>query len=286
MPADAALLTDIPLFATLDDDERKLLADVVDLRTLKKGDMLFRAGDPGHAMYVIVKGEIELFIKDHAGQKITLMESRQGDVFGELAMLDEGPRTASALATDDAELLELDRDDILLLVTKKPEAALHMLGAMGAMTRKADMLLRTRVAKNANEAIEQQADRGGIVLRVADSVAAFSGSISFLVLHVVIFTIWISLNLGLTPIAPFDEYPFGLLTMAVSLEAIILSTLLLFSSNRQGEKDRIRADIEYEVNVKAELEVAHLHEKLDHLHEDVLSRLAKIERATGAAKLA
>src|SRR5215471_9919514 len=114
MPADVALLSNIPLFAELDDDERKLLA------------------------YVVVKGEIEIFIKDHAGQRITLTEARQGDVFGELAMLDEGPRTASAIATDDTDLLELDRDDILLLVTKKPEAALHMLGAMGAMTRKAD----------------------------------------------------------------------------------------------------------------------------------------------------
>ena len=286
MPADAALLSDIPLFGELDDDEKKLLADVVDVVKLDKGQTLFRAGDPGHAMYVVVKGEVELFIKDNSGQKITLNHVHLGDVFGELAMLDEGARTASAVALDECELLELDRGDILLLVTKKPEAALHMLSAMGAMTRKADMLLRTRVAKNANEAIDAQEQKSSVILRVADAVAAFSGSISFLVLHVFIFTVWIALNLGVTPVPPFDEYPFGLLTMAVSLEAIILSTLLLFSSNRQGEKDRIRADIEYEVNVKAELEVAHLHEKIDQLHEDVLSRLSKIERATGASKSA
>jgi uncharacterized membrane protein len=284
MPADVALLSDIPLFAELDDDERKLLADVVDVRSPKKGETLFRAGDPGHAMYVVVRGEIEIFIKDHAGQKITLTDARPGDVFGELAMLDEGPRTASAIATQDTELLELDRDDILLLVTKKPEAALHMLGAMGAMTRKADLLLRTRVAKNANEAIDANVEKGSMILRVADTVAAFSGSISFLVLHVFIFAVWIVLNMGIFAFGDFDPFPFGLLTMAVSLEAIILSTLLLFSGNRQGEKDRIRADIEYEVNVKAELEVAHLHEKIDQLHEDVLARLAKIERATGGAK--
>jgi CRP/FNR family cyclic AMP-dependent transcriptional regulator len=282
MPADVSLLTDIPLFGTLDEDERKLLADVVDVRNLTAGETLFKAGDPGHAMYVVVKGEIELSIKDHAGQKITLSDCRVGDVFGELAMLDEGTRTASALAMHDTELLELDRDDILLLVTKKPEAALHMLGAMGAMTRKADMLLRARVARNPNEEIEAQADKGALILRVADTVAAFSGSISFLVLHIGIFAVWIALNLGITPVPPFDEYPFGLLTMAVSLEAIILSTLLLFSGNRQGERDRIRADIEYEVNVKAELEVAHLHDKIDQLHEDVLGRLQRIERATGA----
>jgi uncharacterized membrane protein len=281
MAADASLLNDIPLFGSLDDDERKLLADVVDVRALKPGETLFRAGDPGHSMFVVVRGEVEIFIKDHAGQKITLTDAHPGDAFGELAMLDEGPRTASAVAKQDSELLELDRDDILLLVTKKPEAALHMLAAMGAMTRKADMLLRTRVARNANEEIEAQADKGGVVLRVADAVAAFSGSISFLVLHVAIFAAWIVLNLGIFSFGDFDPFPFGLLTMAVSLEAIILSTLLLFSSNRQGEKDRIRADIEYEVNVKAELEVAHLHEKLDQLHEDVLQRLARLERAAG-----
>jgi uncharacterized membrane protein len=284
MPADAALLTDIPLFAELDEDERKLLADVVDVVSVKKGEMLFRAGDPGHAMYVVVKGEIEIFIKDNLGQKITLTDARPGDVFGELAMLDEGPRTASTLAAQDTELLELDRDDILLLVKKKPEAALHMLGAVGAMTRKADMLLRTRVARNANEEIEEK--EVGSVLKVADWVANFSGSITFLILHVVIFSIWILLNLGLFAFGDFDRYPFGLLTMAVSLEAIILSTLLLFSSNRQAARDRIRADIEYDVNVKAELEVSHLHEKLDQMSEDVLNRLSKLERALSSQQRA
>ena len=284
MPADASLLTDIPLFAELDDDERKLLADVVDVVTVKKNETLFRAGDPGHAMYCVVRGQVELYIRDTVGQKIVLTDARPGAVFGELALFDEGPRTASALATEDTELLELDRADILLLVKKKPEAALHMLAGVGAMTRKADMLLRTRVARNANEEIEAQADKGGVVLHVADAVAAFSGSISFLVLHVVIFTAWIVLNLGMFSFGDFDKYPFGLLTMAVSLEAIILSTLLLFSSNRQGEKDRIRADIEYDVNVKAELEIAHLHEKLDQMSEDVLARLARIERAAAMTK--
>jgi len=282
MPVDATLLAEIPLFGTLDDDEKKLLAEVVDTRTLKSGETLFRHGDPGHAMYVVSKGQIEIFIKDHAGQKIVLTEARPGDVFGELALLDEGPRSATAVAKEDSELVELDRGDLLLLVTKRPESALHMLGAMGAMTRKADMLLRTRVARNANEEIESEADRGGVVLRVADWVANFSGSITFLVLHVGIFATWIGLNLTIGETA-FDPFPFGLLTMIVSLEAIILSTLLLFSSNRQTAADRIRSDIEYQVNLKAELEVAHLHEKIDEMREDVLARLNRMERTLGGA---
>jgi CRP/FNR family transcriptional regulator, cyclic AMP receptor protein len=283
MPADLTLLSEIPLFSSLDEDEKKLLGEVVDTRTLKAGETLFRHGDPGHAMYVVSKGKLEIFIKDHAGQKIVLAETGPGDVFGELALLDEGPRSATAVATEDSELIELDRGDLLLLVTKRPESALHMLGAMGAMTRKADMLLRTRVARNANEEIESEADRGGVVLRVADAVANFSGSISFLVLHVGIFALWIGINLALGEASAFDPFPFGLLTMVVSLEAIILSTLLLFSSNRQTARDRIRSDIEYQVNLKAELEVAHLHEKIDEMREDVLARLQRMERALGGA---
>jgi uncharacterized membrane protein len=117
------------------------------------------------------------------------------------------------------------------------------------------------------------------VLRVADVVANFSGSLTFLVLHVVFFAFWLSFNGGLFPIKGFDPFPFNLLTMTVSLEAIILSTLLLFSSNRQGARDRIRADIEYEINMKAELEVAHLHEKTDKMYEEMVERFAKIEKA-------
>jgi uncharacterized membrane protein len=152
------------------------------------------------------------------------------------------------------------------------------------MTRKANAMLRERVVKNVNEQVEDE--RGGIVLRVADWVANFSGSITFLVLHVGIFAVWITLNVGVLPFGDFDRFPFGLLTMAVSLEAIILSTLLLFSSNRQSARDRIRSDVEYDINLKAELEVAHLHEKTDRLHEEMLERFARLEkalRANGAA---
>jgi uncharacterized membrane protein len=277
MPADASLLTDIPLFAELDDDEKKLLADVVDVVNVKKGDTLFRAGDPGHAMYVVVKGEIELFIKDHAGQRITLTDAKVGDVFGELAMLDEGPRTASALATDDAELLELDRDDILLLVKKKPEAALHMLGAMGAMTRKADMLLRTRVARNPNEEIEDKATFGE---RIADKVASFGGSWAFIFAFGAFMVVWMGVNVALAAGA-WDEYPFILLNLMLSSLAALQAPVIMMSQNRQAAKDRIQADIEYDVNVKAELEVAHLHEKIDEMREDVLARLQRLERALG-----
>jgi uncharacterized membrane protein len=279
MPADPSFLGQIHLFAQLDDDERGVLAQAMSERTLAPGETLFRLGEPGDSMFIVQSGGVELSVTDTAGQKIVLHTSRSGEFFGELSLLDGGSRTATAAAIEPAHLFVLDREDLLQLFRKRPDAALDMLAAMGRMTRKANALLRERVVKNVNE--EVQEERGSIVLRVADWVANFSGSITFLVLHIGIFAVWIVLNIGVLPFGGFDEFPFGLLTMAVSLEAIILSTLLLFSSNRQAARDRIRSDVEYDVNLKAELEIAHLHEKTDRTREEMLDRLARIEKALG-----
>lgn len=283
MPADPSLLTDLPLFEALTGDERRLLAEAVDVETFAAGQALFKAGEPGQTMFVVTRGEVELSVTDHAGQKIVLTVAGPGDVFGELALLDAGPRTATAVAHSDCELLALDRGDLLILFTRRPESALHLLGAMGAMTRKADLLLRTRVARNPNEEIEEQLT---FVEKVADWIARFSGSVGFLLLNVLWFGGWIGLNeLG---VWRFDPFPFGLLTMIVSLQAIFLSIFMLLAQNRQAAKDRIRSDVEYEINVKAELEVAHLHEKIDGLREDMLARLARIEAGqaqAGAARV-
>ncbi len=272
MPADASLLTDLPLFSALDSGELALLAEAVDTRALPAGAMLFKAGDPGRAMYIVAKGSMEIFIIDLAGQKIVLAECGPGEVFGELAMLGTGPRTASAVALEATELLELDRDDLLLLVGRKPEAALHLLGAMGAMTRKADILLRARVARNPSEEIQEQLT---LVQKAADWIAAFSGSMSFLVGNALWFGLWIWLNVS--GAWRFDPFPFGLLTMIVSLQAIFLSIFVLLAQNRQSAKDHVRDDIEYEINVKAELEIAHLHDTVDELRQSVLEQLQRIE---------
>ena len=277
MSADTAFLAQIHLFAQLDEDERTVLAQAMSHRTAATGEPLFRAGEPGDSMFIVEHGAVELFVTDTTGQKIVLHTSQPGDFFGELSLLDGGSRTASATAVEPTSLLVLDREDLLQLFRKRPDAALDMLAVLGSMTRKANALLRERVVRNVNE--EVAGDRGSVVLRVADWVANFSGSITFLVVHIGMFFTWIMLNLGLLPFGDFDPFPFGLLTMAVSLEAIILSTLLLFSSNRQTARDRIRGDIEYEVNLKAELEVAHLHEKTDRIHEEMLERFTRIEKA-------
>lgn len=272
MAVPSTLLTELPLFESLGPEERELLAGVVDMREVPGGEYLFKAGDPGQAMYIVVSGEIEISVTDRAGQKIVLNDCHRGDTFGELAMLDAGPRSASAQAMEDTQLVELDRSDVLLLVTRKPESALHMLGALGAMTRKADMLLRTRVARNANEEIQEKQT---FVERLADWIAAFSGSMTFLFLNALWFGVWIWLNVS--GIWRFDPFPFGLLTMIVSLQAIFLSIFVLLAQNRQAAKDRVRDDLEYEINVKAELEVAHLHEKVEEIREGMLVRLQRME---------
>jgi len=280
MPCDPSFLANIKMFELLNEDDRVALAKVVDELKVPAGHTLFQAGDPGDSLFIVRQGEIELFIKDTAGQKIVLTTAEAGDMFGELAMLDTGPRTATALALTESDVLVLDRDDLVLLFQRKPEAALHMLAALSGLTRKADELLRTRVSRNVNEEMEVHSS---VLQRVADWIAWFSGSMLFLMLNGGWFIIWISLNTLLLPKNPdgsvgFDSYPFGLLTMIVSLEAIFLSCFVLISQNRQAEKDRVRADIEYEVNIKAELEVAHLHEKTDRIYEQMMARFEKLEK--------
>ena len=275
MPCDPKYLANIKMFELLNEDDRVALANVVDELKVPTGHTLFQAGDPGDSLFIVRKGEFELFIKDTTGQKIVLTTAESGDMFGELAMLDSGARTATALALTESEVLVLDRDDLVLLFQRKPEAALHMLAALSGLTRKADELLRTRVSRNLNEEMEVHST---ILQRIADWLAWFSGSMPFLLSHTFWFIIWVSLNTFIMGDKAFDPFPFGLLTMIVSLEAIFLACFVLISQNRQAEKDKVRADIEYEVNIKAELEVAHLHEKTDRIYENMMARFERLEK--------
>jgi uncharacterized membrane protein len=275
MPTKAALLAEVPFFQALDAQEREELAQQLDVVELAAGATVFNYGDPGDSLYVIRRGGVEVFIKDDTGQRISLETAGPGDVFGEISLLDGGARTASVMVTQDMEALTLTRSHLDLFLTRRPSAALDMLSAMGRRLRTTADRLRHTASRNVNEEME---DRRTRVQKVADWIAEFSGSVAFLLIHVVIFAVWILLNVPAVPGAPlFDPFPFGLLTMVVSLEAIILSVFVLLSQNRQAAKDRIRSDVEYGVNLKAELEVAHLHEKVDHLSAETASRLARIE---------
>ena len=270
----AELLANVPLFKLLDDSERADLETVLERQERSAGETVFSFGEPGESLYIVAAGGVELFVKDNSGAKITLTHCAAGEPFGELSLLDGGARTASAVATENSTLFVLGRDNLLSFLRRHPDAALDFLTMMGQRIRKADEMLRRRVARNINEEHEVQTTT---LDRVADAIAAFSGSIPFLVLNALWFAVWIGWNLA--PFLPhFDPYPFGFLTMVVSLEAIFLSIFVLVSQNRQAAKDHLRADAEYEVNLKAELEISHLHEKVDLLTEQLLARLPRSER--------
>jgi len=280
MGCDPQLLTGVKLFELLSDEDRAALAAVVDCIHVEAGQTLFESGHPGESLFVVRSGEVELFIRDNSGQKIVLTNAIEGDLFGELALLDRGARTATALALADSDLLELDRDDLLLLFQRHPDSAVSMLAAVTGMMRKADELLRSRVSRNVNVEVEEHLTA---LQKVADWIAWFSGSMPFLMVNAVWFIIWILINTFDLGLPRFDPYPFGLLTMIVSLEAIFLSCFVLVSQNRQAEKDRVRADVEYEINFKAELEVAHLHEKTDRMYEQMLARFVGLENELRSA---
>jgi len=275
MENDAELLAGIALFQGLEAEEREALARSMTRVSYPKGQVVFRVGDPGDAMYVVRAGQVELSVRDRLGDRIVLDHCEQGGFFGELSMFDGGARTATAEAAETTELLLLERADFLEFVRHQPDAALHLLAMIGKRLRKADQLLRGRVTRNVND---EAAQKRSTLDRIADAIAAFAGSMTFVFIHAAFFTVWILLNLDVIPGAEaFDPFPFGLLTMAVSLEAIFLAVFVLLSQNLQAAKERVRSDIEYEVNLKAELEISHLHEKVDHLHEELVSRLHRME---------
>jgi CRP/FNR family transcriptional regulator, cyclic AMP receptor protein len=280
MTTHAEMLAEVPFFALLDDQERAVLAERLDLVIVPAGQILYNAGDPGDSIFVVRAGEVELFFKNDTGDRIVLETARVGDFFGETSLMDGGPRTASAVVLADLEALVVDRGDLDEFLRLRPAAAMDLLAASGRRLREITTLLRHTASRNINEAT---VDNRTAVMKVADWISEFSGSLPFLFIHCGIFLVWIALNvapLRSTWIGNWDPFPFGLLTMVVSLEAIILSVFVLLSQNRQVARERVRNDIEYDVNLKAELEIAHMHEKVDHLHAEILARLANLEKAT------
>lgn len=277
MPTPAELLAEVPLFALMDAADRAALAERVDLVKLTAGETIFHRGDPGESLYVLRSGAVELFVTNDTGEKIVIERPGPGDFFGEISLLDAGPRTASAHVVTGGEALQLDRGDLDDFIRKSPTAAMDLLAATGKRLRETAKLLRNSASRDINEVTE---DKRTTVMKVADWISDFSGSLPFLFIHIGIFFVWIVLNVGplaRTEMGGFDPFPFGLLTMVVSLEAIILSVFVLLSQNRQAERDRVRNEIEYKVNLRAELEVAALHVKVDELHDNLLARLKKVE---------
>ncbi len=276
MCPEADLLKEVPLFELLDDHERVELAAQLQVVRFAAGEAVFNYGEPGDAIYVISEGEVEVFFKNDTGERMVLEVATRGDFFGELSMLDNGTRTASVVATQETSALRLDRAGLEKFLHLRPLAAMDMLAAMARRQRATVERLRHTATRNVNEEHE---DKRTMVQKGADWIAEFAGSIPFLFIHVFFFAFWLTVNSVKVPGIPqFDPFPFGFLTLSVSLEAIFLSVFVLLSQNRQAAKDRVHADIEYDINLKAELEIAHLHEKIDRLTCDVLVSLDRLHR--------
>ena len=271
------------MFALLDEQERALLAERVETVRFAEGDVVFNVGDPGASMYVVTSGEVQLSVKTKTGEEMFLESPGPGEFFGEISLLDEGPRTATARAKTAVEAIEIDRGDLDELFRLKPAAALDLLSATGRRLRHNALIIRNAATRNANEEI---ADNRSTVMKLADWIAEFSGSLPFLFIHIVIFAVWILLNVKLLPFGNFDPFPFGFLTLVVSLEAIILSVFVLLSQNRQVARDKVRGDIEYDVNLKAEMQISNMHEKFDTMYSEVAKRLDRIEKRLPGGHLA
>ena len=269
------LLAAIPLFSNMDDEERKGLHALMTERIFQPGQSIMKAGEPGATFQIIEQGEVEIWLTDTDGEKVVLDVLGPGKFFGELAMLSSETRCASATTTEKVVTLELSRTDFFAFLRSRPDAAIDALTELADRLKHTDDILRTRASRNPNDAVDQHLSVGQ---RVADVIATFSGSIPFLLINLVIFVIWLVANTVGPKVMQFDPYPFQFLTMSVSLEAIFLSIFVLVSQNRQAGKDRIKADLDYQVDVKAEMEMtvmaSRIHDierKLQYIHNDILA---------------
>jgi uncharacterized membrane protein len=275
MATEVTMLREATMFSLLDDEELKTLATLLESRRFAQGETIFSRGDVGDCLYIVRHGHVQVFVETTEGEKIVFAENTQGDVFGEISLLDGGPRTANAVAIEDTETLTCDRDNLLEFITKHPHAALDVMGAMGKNLRATDELLRSQVSRNLNKEVEETLTVGQ---RLADRVARFGGSWPFILVFAACMMLWMSANVYLA-FRAFDPYPFILLNLALSALAALQAPVIMMSQNRQAAKDRLRADLDYDVNLKAELEVAHLHRKVDRIYETMMECFTKIEKS-------
>jgi len=276
MSTTVTMIGEVPIFGLLDDEEREALAQMMDCRDFKEGEIIFHYGDTGGEIFILRNGSVELFIESTEGQKIIISENEKGDVIGELSFLDGGARTATAMAREATQMLVMHRERLLEFIDKHPHAAMDLLTAVGRRLRATDELLRTQVSRNPNLEEEEMLTFGQ---RVADKVAAFGGSWTFIIIFGVILAIWVFINSAALFTKHFDPYPYILLNLFLSMIASVQAPVIMMSQNRLSSKDRLKSDLDYEVNLKAELEVAHLHRKVDHIYERLEDHFARLERA-------
>ena len=274
MSTTVTMIGEVPIFGLLDDEEREALAQLMDCRDFKTGETIFHYGDVGGEIFILRSGRVELFIENTEGEKIVVAENETGDVIGELSFLDGGARTGTAMAVEETQMLVMHRDRLLEFIDKHPHAAMDLLTSVGRRLRTTDELLRTQVSRNPN-----QEERLTFGQRIADKVASFGGSWTFIIIFGVILAVWVILNSTALLRDHFDPYPYILLNLFLSMIASVQAPVIMMSQNRLSSKDRLKSDLDFAVNLKAELEVAHLHRKVDHIYERLEDHFARLEKA-------
>ena len=262
-------LRSVPLFASLDDDSAKDLRNLLSERNVPSNTRLFRQGEEGDAMYLIESGRIRISVLDDDKKDVTLAELAQGDFFGEMSIIDGRQRSADARVIEDCRLAILSRPAFLSFVRKKPDVALEMLGALTDRLRRTDQLLRSRVSRNAND---EERKRLTIADHAADLIAEFGGSWKFIGASIGLIIFWIILNSYIL-VRGFDSAPYQMLNLVLAVIAGMQAPIIMMSQNRQGEKDRLRADLDYQVNLKNELSLSEVLRRLDVLESERLPKL-------------
>jgi CRP/FNR family cyclic AMP-dependent transcriptional regulator len=265
MAVNPEVLKHVPLFATLDEDETAVLAGQVELKKFAPRQRIYKIGDAGGQAYVVVTGRVRVTTVDEDQQEVVVDEPSHGSFFGFASMLEEVKHQTSAAAIEETECLEVTRQDIETLLKRKPLAGMNMLAVLGKQFHASQQLVRIRAMRNANEVIEEKATWGE---HVADEVARLGGSWSFILVFAVLSTVYVTLSVALGRRA-WDPYPFILLNLFLSLLAAIQAPVIMMSQNRQDRKDRVRSELDYAVNRRAEQEIQGLARKLNLLGEQL-----------------
>jgi CRP/FNR family cyclic AMP-dependent transcriptional regulator len=259
------ILKDVPLFGLLDDDETAVLAAQVELKRFAPRERIYKMGDPGGLAYVMISGKVRVTTVDEDHQEVVVDQPARGEFFGFASMLERTPHQTTAIALEEVVCIEVSRDDIATLLERKPHAGMDLLTVLGRQFHASQELVRLRATRNANEVIEEESTFGE---HIADAVARFGGSWSFIITFAVILIVYSGLNVALGKSA-WDPYPFILLNLFLSMLAAIQAPVIMMSQNRQDKKDRLRGELDYEVNRRAESEIQGLAGKLNLLAEKI-----------------
>jgi len=265
MACNPDILRQVPLFALLDDEETAVLAGQVEVKTFAPRQRIYKMGEPGDRAYVLVSGSVRVTTVDEDHQEVIVDQPAHGEFFGFASMLEQTPHQTTAIAQEETVCLEVDRHDISVLLERKPMAGMDMLTVLGRQFHASQQLVRVRAARNPNEVIEEEETFGE---RIADIVASFGGSWTFIITFAIVLIAYSSTNVVLGHRA-WDPYPFILLNLFLSMLAAIQAPVIMMSQNRQDKKDRLRGELDYDVNRRAESEIQGLARKLNLLGDKI-----------------